>query len=104
MEVKFDIARHPNVPADTFERLKYHFRVLKLAKYFSREANLELSDRRESLQLRYQPNNDIHAVRTYLGIEARSVQLSRGMNNWKTALLLALCRDNAFCNGGLMLL
>ena len=80
------------------------FQVLQLGKHLQREANLELSDRKDALIERAGPQQDATAVRSYLETEARSVRRARGLNSWKTALLLSLSRSDAFCDGGFLLL
>jgi hypothetical protein len=102
VSVKFRVAKTPNLDQAIFDRLSYHFRILKLAQHFRREANLELFDRKDALLQAYGANGDAGAVRDYLASEAQSVRRSRGLNNWKTALLLALSRDAAFCASGLL--
>lgn len=102
--VTFKVVRHNALNPILYQRLKYHFGVLRLGKHLQREANLELSDRRDSLREYYGPNHDANALRVYLEREARSVRASRGVNNWKTALLLSLSRSDEFCEGGVLLL
>jgi hypothetical protein len=102
--VDYRIVATADLDRHSFDRLRYHFSTLKLARHFRREANLELFDRKDALREVYGDTGHAAAVRNYLSREARSARSSRGLNNWKTALLLALSRHADFCNGGLLLL
>lgn len=102
--VRHEIVQTANLDVATHSRALFHFQRLKLAQAYRKATNQELGDRVPALKLIYGPDGDANGVRNYLQIEAESARQSRGLNDWKTALLLALSRHNDFCNGGFELI
>ena len=89
--------------ASLLKKLQYHFRILGLAKHYQQEASLELSDRSEAIRGIFASGNSAE-VRAYLASEAKSVQRSRGINNWKSALLSSLADSLSFPDAGIPVL
>ena len=102
MKINFKVMRPASLDIAMHERVRYQFKKLRLRQHFLRESNSELFDRRDALREIFELWRDASAVREYLAREARSVRAARGLNNWKTALLLALQRSDSFCGGGFL--
>lgn len=102
--VIFRICPPPEFSNPLIEHLEFHFDALKLAEYYMREAQQELSDRAGTFCFQYSSNGGEQALANLLGAEARSVRRERGINNWKVALYNSLARSREFCSSGFRLL
>ncbi|WP_103566801.1 HNH endonuclease [Campylobacter concisus] len=75
------------------KKIEEHFRVYELARRYAVEAASELSDLRIEFGSKNLTKMDIEQ-------ELRIKFKSKPINNWKTAMYQALCKDQCYCSGG----
>ncbi len=81
------------------DRRARHFAQLKLGTLYSREAQLEIGERRGSIKSIFDNRHSPDDVAKYLRAEATSVSAYQGVNYWRFALLDALVENQAVCEG-----
>ena len=79
-------------------RLQHHFQSFSLAKLYTKEAAVCISDLNQRLQSIHSSSGAI-GVHKYLRDEAIS-RCADNKNSWRTAFYFAIADDDWFCNGG----
>ena len=79
-------------------RVKNHFSSLSLAKLYTSQAAVELTNISHTLESKFKHLGAV-GVKFYLG-EAADSRFRVNKNSWRTALYKALAQDDWYCNGG----
>ena len=83
-------------------RVQFHFQSFSLAKLYTKEAAVCISDLNQRLQFIHSSCGAI-GVSKYLHDEAKS-RYASDKNSWRTAFYFAVASDDWFCNGGFQIL
>jgi hypothetical protein len=97
--VIFELRKPSSMDTDLFRSLQFHFKRLRLALHFRRDAMDELGDRREAFATWFELAK-AQGVARYLRIDADSAEKQRGVHYWRTALLRGVQHSGPFCDGG----
>ena len=95
----FYLSQNGSIEDSEFKSIENLFLLLDLADLYHDMSVGDVIDRTWHLDELHQAGGT-STVKKYLKMEAESARRSRGENYWKTAILRALAKSSAFCNGG----
>jgi hypothetical protein len=96
--VTFEVRPPAHWPEVERDRLRYHFRVFRLARLYGAQSAVELVNMRFQLKLLHRAGGS-EAVRAQLSEREQSYAHVR-RNSWQSALFSALAMSSWYCNGG----
>lgn len=103
MALKFSVNGLPGVSTIVLQQVQAHFRTLKLAQRYPRNALEYLRSQRHDYRRFYRAGGS-GRVRNELGHEASKFENDLGPNHWRTVLCRELAGHAQFCGGGFAVL
>lgn len=99
MSVKFVIEKCPGMSDELHARLVQHIKNFRLNKRYPAQINTFLSEQKTGLEFAFEVGG-ADGVRLFLERSSGALQKTFGVNDWRTALLLALATSVPFYSGG----
>lgn len=104
LSLKFRLRRPRRMPAQVFQHLESHFKLLRLADRYRKMSLEHLRSERKALGRFYGPQSDASRVAAELTQHADDWEHDFGPNHWRVILYRALAANDAFCDGGFTVL
>lgn len=100
--IQFQVTNHHAWEQLLYQRVRFHFNTLSLAKLYSTQAAVELVQINLSL-LNLHTSSGAAGVRQFI-LESAESRSHANINSWQASMYHAMAADNWFCDGGFRLL